>query len=362
VKRAAFLAGLFALAPVLASAEDLELTASVDKAKVEVGERFTVTVRLTNKGEKPVELPKLALDRQLVSLEIQFNDGRKSFYERITPSPYQMKSDWERAELKPGDPWQLQVDLWALAEGKLTVTAHYGRWGEEYAKLYAEADEKVKANPDNAAFKAKLTSIEKMRGVGQVPHVVAEPIVVPHTKASSGEGQVSVRLLTSMGLIRLRLFPEAAPATSQHFAHFIRVGGEVKDKQRAPYYRDLTFHRVIQDFMIQGGCPQGNGLGGPGYAVPAEFASAEPEVDEALRHVPGRLSMARSGHDDSAGSQFFICAGVSADLDGKYTVFGEVTRGLEVVMTISEVATGSRDKPLEDVKIQLVELLPHADG
>ncbi|RMG18750.1 MAG: peptidylprolyl isomerase [Planctomycetota bacterium] len=171
-------------------------------------------------------------------------------------------------------------------------------------------------------------------------------------------------MLTSMGPVRFRLFAKEAPATCMHFVKLIREGGEVKGKHRQPFYRGLTFHRVISGFMIQGGCPQGNGLGGPGYAIPAELAAkdAEGKVPEKLRHVTGRLSMARSSHYDSAGSQFFVCVADSPNLDGEYTVFGEVARGLDVILSIAEVPTGAKDKPLEDVTIEYMEVLPDVAG
>jgi peptidyl-prolyl cis-trans isomerase B (cyclophilin B) len=115
--------------------------------------------------------------------------------------------------------------------------------------------------------------------------------------------------------------------------------------------------------MIQGGCPNGDGLGSPGYSIPAELAErTDGELPSRLKHIPGRLSMARSGHYDSAGSQFFICVGDSKSLDGEYTVFGEVVRGMDVVDTIAETTTGARDKPLEDVTIDMIELLPNASN
>ena len=143
---------------------------------------------------------------------------------------------------------------------------------------------------------------------------------------------------TTYGPVALELFDEDAPKTVQNFTQLSRDG----------FYDGITFHRVIPDFMIQGGCPRGDGTGGPGY----EFE------DEANEHrvVRGALAMANRGPDTN-GSQFFIVTTEAAPwLDGKHTVFGRVTEGMEVVDAISEVARDERDRPREPVAIERVEL------
>lgn len=137
--------------------------------------------------------------------------------------------------------------------------------------------------------------------------------------------------------IKIELYPEIAPNTVNNFISLVNKG----------YYNGLIFHRVINGFMIQGGCPQGMGMGGPGYQIKGEFN--QNGVDNDLLHAKGVISMARSGHPDSAGSQFFIMHEDSPHLDGQYAGFGKVTEGIEYVDEIASVATDMGDRPLEDV-------------
>jgi peptidyl-prolyl cis-trans isomerase B (cyclophilin B) len=154
---------------------------------------------------------------------------------------------------------------------------------------------------------------------------------------------------TKFGDITLKFFPDVAP---NHVKNFI-------DLAQAGFYNGTIFHRVIPGFMIQGGDPNTKsadrstyGMGGPGYNVKAEFSN--------LPHKRGTLSMARAALPDSAGSQFFICAAPAPSLDGKYTVFGEVTSGMEVVDKIISQPRDSRDNPLERVEMQVVIVAPEA--
>lgn len=142
---------------------------------------------------------------------------------------------------------------------------------------------------------------------------------------------------TSMGDFALELFEDKAPITTANFVALAEKG----------FYDDLIFHRVIADFMLQGGCPDGTGRGGPGYQIEDEF---HPE----LKHdKPGMLSMANAG-PNSGGSQFFVTLVPTAWLDGKHAIFGAVTSGMDVVEAIGKTKTGAGDKPVEDVKIQSV--------
>lgn len=136
-------------------------------------------------------------------------------------------------------------------------------------------------------------------------------------------------------IIKAELYPEIAPNTVNNFISLVKKG----------YYDGLTFHRVINGFMIQGGCPKGNGTGGPGYSIKGEFAANGFKND--LKHTPGVLSMARAMHPNSAGSQFFIMHETSPHLDGQYAAFGKVVEGLENVNKIAEVDTDFRDAPIE---------------
>lgn len=144
---------------------------------------------------------------------------------------------------------------------------------------------------------------------------------------------------TKFGNITVKFFPEIAP---QHVKNFV-------DLAKKGFYDGTTFHRVIPGFMIQGGDPSGNGTGGPGYTIKAEF-SEKP-------HKRGILSMARSNMPDSAGSQFFICVADAPSLDRKYSVFGEVVSGMEAADKIVSVPRGPMDRPNEPVtmKVKIVE-------
>jgi len=150
----------------------------------------------------------------------------------------------------------------------------------------------------------------------------------------------AVTLNTTEGAITLRLFDEDAPKTVANFKELAGTG----------FYDGVIFHRVIKDFMIQGGCPQGTGTGGPGY----EF---EDEINQ-HKVERGKLAMANRGPNTN-GSQFFIVTVDAAPwLDGKHTVFGEVTEGMDVVDRIEATETDGRDRPVQDVRIESVELVP----
>lgn len=136
-------------------------------------------------------------------------------------------------------------------------------------------------------------------------------------------------------IITAELFPEIAPNTVNNFISLIKKG----------FYDGLTFHRVIYGFMLQGGCPDGTGMGGPGYSIKGEFSSNG--FKNELRHTEGVLSMARSMMPNSAGSQFFIMHKAAPHLDGEYAAFGKVTDGMDVVNEIAEVDTDFSDKPLD---------------
>jgi peptidyl-prolyl cis-trans isomerase B (cyclophilin B) len=144
--------------------------------------------------------------------------------------------------------------------------------------------------------------------------------------------------------IKLELYPEQAENTVRNFIDLAEEG----------YYDGLKFHRVIKGFMIQGGCPDGTGMGGPGYSIKGEFSANG--FDNDLSHERGVVSMARSSHPDSAGSQFFIVHQDSPHLDGKYAAFGQVLEGMDVVDQIAEVDTGARDMPQEDQVMDSVEV------
>ena len=145
--------------------------------------------------------------------------------------------------------------------------------------------------------------------------------------------------------MEIELYPEIAPETCANFEKLVKDG----------FYNGLTFHRVIKGFMIQGGCPKGNGMGGPGWTIKGEFAANGHKND--LKHTKGVISMARTMDPNSAGSQFFIMHEAAPHLDGQYAAFGKVVSGLDVVDEIANVRTGWADKPSQPVVMEKVEII-----
>lgn len=148
--------------------------------------------------------------------------------------------------------------------------------------------------------------------------------------------------LENGSVMKAELYPEVAPNTVKNFVSLVNKG----------FYNGLIFHRVIRGFMIQGGCPDGNGTGGPGYGIKGEFSGNGFKND--LSHTPGVLSMARAQHPNSAGSQFFIMHEAAPYLNGQYAAFGKLTEGLEVVDAIANMPTDYMDRPMEDVVMKTV--------
>ena len=143
-------------------------------------------------------------------------------------------------------------------------------------------------------------------------------------------------------VMKAELYPEIAPISVNNFISLIKKG----------YYDGLIFHRVISGFMIQGGCPDGTGMGGPGYSIKGEFAMNG--VENNLKHTEGVLSMARAMAPDSAGSQFFIMHKTSPHLDGSYAAFGKITEGMDIVNKIAETPTDYADRPLQEQRMKSV--------
>ncbi len=140
--------------------------------------------------------------------------------------------------------------------------------------------------------------------------------------------------------MKVELYPDIAPNTVNNFISLVKKG----------FYDGLTFHRIIPGFMIQGGCPNGDGMGGPGYAIRGEFL--QNGFPNSLKHEPGVISMARAMHPNSGGSQFFLMHETSPHLDGAYAAFGKVTEGLEIIDKIAQTPTTFGDKPVEPQVIQ----------
>lgn len=151
---------------------------------------------------------------------------------------------------------------------------------------------------------------------------------------------IATFVMNNGGIIKVELYPEYAPNTVANFIALANTG----------FYSGLVFHRVISGFMIQGGDPEGTGMGGPGYTIKGEFAR-NGFKQNTLRHTRGVISMARTMAPNSAGSQFFIMHQDSPHLDGDYAAFGKVIEGIEAVDKIASVRTGMQDRPLEEQKI-----------
>ena len=150
--------------------------------------------------------------------------------------------------------------------------------------------------------------------------------------------------INKFGTIEVELYRDVAPITVDNFIKLVTKG----------FYNGLTFHRIIKGFMIQGGCPKGNGTGSPGYSIKGEFLANG--VNNPLKHTRGVISMARAMDPDSAGSQFFIMHKDAPHLDGQYAAFGKVIKGIDVVDAIASVPTTYYDMPLDKVVIKQIKI------
>lgn len=155
---------------------------------------------------------------------------------------------------------------------------------------------------------------------------------------------VATIIIKDYGTIEAELYPHIAPNTVNNFIYLANNG----------FYDELTFHRVIKDFMIQGGDPNGDGTGGPGYSIKGEFTKNKFKND--LKHTEGILSMARSQNKNSAGSQFFIMTKDASHLDGQYAAFGKVISGMNIVHEIENVKTDANDKPVKNIIIESIKV------
>lgn len=161
---------------------------------------------------------------------------------------------------------------------------------------------------------------------------------------NKGDLPIATIKIKDYGVVEAELYPNIAPNTVNNFIELSNSG----------FYDGLTFHRIIKDFMIQGGDPEGNGMGGPGYAIKGEFTNND--FINNLSHKKGILSMARAQDPNSAGSQFFIVTKDSLFLDNNYASFGQVVSGMDIVSKIENVKTGDNDKPVKDVVIESIRV------
>lgn len=180
-------------------------------------------------------------------------------------------------------------------------------------------------------------------GKGEVPST-NEPTTKVEAQAIQTTPIVTMKI-KDYGTVTLELYPEMAPNTVNNFITLANSG----------FYDGLIFHRVVPNFVIQGGDPDGMGSGGPGYSIAGEFSS-NGYTANTLLHTKGVLSMARAMAADTAGSQFFIMTADNPSLDGQYAAFGKVTEGLDIIEKIGNVETNGREKPLTDVVIESIRV------
>lgn len=226
------------------------------------------------------------------------------------------------------------------------------------------------SNGSDTASSSTKESTEKTTETSTVESIDLNSLELPQLNTEVADNEDLVEMVTTKGTIKIKLFPELAPKAVENFMTHAKDG----------YYDGVTFHRVIQDFMIQGGDPEGNGTGGE--SIWGE--GFETEISNQLYNIRGALSMARTQDPNSNGSQFFIVQnsddmhdgllkddypqaiidayknGGYPSLDGEYTVFGQVVEGMDVVDAIAAVETDSSDKPKEDVKIEKINILQEA--
>lgn len=209
----------------------------------------------------------------------------------------------------------------------------------------ATTEQPAPVNPGNYNVPAPATPPTEAPITSVVETV--DPKALPQKEVKK---KVLATFRTSMGNFVVKLFTRQAPRTTKHFMELARgekefIDAKTGQKVRRPFYNGLIFHRVMKNFIIQGGCPFGNGTGGPGYTIADEFTPS-------LRHKKaGIVSMANAGARDTNGSQFFITLGPQPDFDDKYTIFGEVVQGMDVVKDISRIRVGPTDRPVKRITL-----------
>jgi peptidyl-prolyl cis-trans isomerase B (cyclophilin B) len=291
IAAAALLAAALAAAPSPADAKEspFRLVLKAGKAKVALGERIPLEVTLQYAGPKAVACAKLELGAPS-GVVLYFKDPAKRLFQVTRLKGRYNGNDFRetppsREELRPGKTLVGTVEPVAIQAGTWEISAAYGG---------------------------------APRDVQAVP-VDAKPVTVVVAPGAGGETKVGARVRTDKGDMTFELLPEKAFNTVHNFLSLAKDG----------FYRDRVFHRVMKDFMVQTGDPNGNGTGGPGYCVPAEFND--------LSHEKGVLSMAREFHANTAGSQFFVMTAKNAGLDGKYTGFGRLVEGQDVLDALAAV-------------------------
>jgi peptidyl-prolyl cis-trans isomerase B (cyclophilin B) len=300
----------------------LKLTISSPQNEVVIGDWIQIDLAITNITNEEIRVIKPIVDIDSVSFSITntpLSSKEKDWgftYSTISPSVYDHnRNNMEKITLgKNGTPetqFKTKFNIPAIVLASWQITAYY------------------QGGPDI---------------------VSSEPLdfkIIPPKSEKAGEiikdGELIANIETSKGIMSCRFFFKDAPNTVISFVKLAKEG----------FYDNLIFHRIIKGFMIQGGCPKGNGTGKPGYSIKAEF--------NPNKHLKGTLSMARTDHNDSAGSQFFICLGAPSHLDNQYTTFGQLIEGMDVLDAIGSVpTTGDKGnppaRPLENVTIKKVSI------
>lgn len=292
-------------------AKPVAVALAAKKAEVALGEPMELAVTIENKGAAPVSVPKPVLSSRSVTFLVTF--GKTTFeWKRFIRDVYQVE-DPARVSLKPGEKAEAVFAAPSVAAGDYKIRARYDAPGG----ALESPEIAIRVKPRVEGEKEKRREAREMEAVIETTH----------------------------GSFRARLWPERALGTVWNFAELAAKG----------FFDNTKIHRIIGDFMFQGGDPDGTGMGGPGYSIPAEFNDA--------RHEPGVLSMARTDHPDSAGSQFFVCLGTPDFLDGKYTAFGRVSDGAEALARFAKIPVEASDSgessvPKEDVRFKKIRLEP----
>lgn len=290
---------------------DLALLVSATRSEVAVGEDFEFSIRVENRGKSPIAVRAIRLSSHSAFLELSEGGYERPVHHLLRyPGGIPNIEPADQTQLAPGESLSGTLVLPAVEVGSFDVRVGYtGTFpfpipeGQEVAPRYSDS------------IHCK---------------------VVP---SASGAVRLQALMKTNHGQVRLRFYNDTAPGTVANFVTLARGG----------FYKGLTFHRIIKDFMIQGGDPDGTGGGGPGYSIPAEFSSRYP-------HKPGALAMARTQYPHSAGCQFYVCLGSPSHLDGQYTIFGQVVEGQSVIDALGAIPTGAGDVPKTPALIETLSI------
>jgi len=306
---------LFASNAVAAPAGSEGLSVQLEAPEtVEVGDTISLKVTVTNDGTDTMILREPKFDASSIDFNVWFEDGDKSRYTKYPRDPRMKTSTLPGVDLAAGESLSLEHEV---------VAVKVGEW----------------------KFQANCRGGSSGSGAGALSETVTVT-VQPKDEVT----QMLWEMNTDQGTMRAEFWPEVAPATTLHISNLVNDG----------FYDGTVFHRAIQGFMIQGGDPDGNGTGGPGFCQQAEFNKR--------KHVAGVLSMTRSQSPNSAGSQFFLMHGVAPHLDGQYTGYGKLVSGMKVLDAIATAPVGpnpmSREmsSPKSPVKIENAKLVKEARG